>query len=214
MSKPHWSSSHLSAYIRPRVSERSTDYAPHHKQIFTLSLHSVTDQNPQGHKKPQEPSWNPSTIQSNFAPNSHKFFEFIIKFNSQRQTEATLQANSMEFHTVLRDSEWIFIIEPEHLQFEHEHATGSSALQVWSQHSNWKRRRGRSEGFHRFEPEEERESEIALPVKIQSQGSKETVQILEQDSGNTQIHLISLRIITSPELCESITNSSCSDPKL
>ena len=92
----------------------------------------------------------------------------------------------MEFHTVLRDSEWIFIIEPEHLQFEHEHATGSGALQVWSQRPNWKRRRRRSEGFHRFEPEEERESEIALPVKIQSQGSKETVQILKQDSGNTQ----------------------------
>jgi len=104
----------------------------------------------------------------------------------------------MEFQTVLRDSEWIFIIEPLYLQFEHEHATGGSALQAWSQDPNQRRRRRKGEEFKGSEPVKKKKEESRFISGFQSQNQQQNQdrrilkvqnRISEQNQGKNQKNL-------------------------
>jgi len=109
-----------------------------------------------------------------------------MKSNPQNQTEAKFaqKQHKLEQFSEILANHHHWIAEP---AIQREHATRIARYQ--RNHRLWIREEeGRSsKGFHRIRiKKEERESENALPVKIQNQGSKETVQILKQDSGNTK----------------------------
>jgi len=156
---------------------------------FSFSLISVTDQNQKFTKSFKNIHGTLAQFRAIPAPIHTKFIRIPQIHYRIQLTETNrnrIHTNSMESHAVLRDSDWIFIIEPKHLQFEHEHVAGGSALQVRSRGSYQRRRGRRREGLQQFESEEEEEGEITLPVKILSQRSQETVQSPNQNTGNTQ----------------------------
>ena len=179
VSESHWSRGHMAAYIRPctvQVRERSTESVPHHtNRINILSPFSYRSKstNSQNLKNLHETLAQSRTISASIRTKStqilriHHWIQFIETNRSKMHT------NLMEFQTVLRDSEWIFIIEPLHLQFEHEHATGGSALQVWSQDPNQrKRRRRRGKEVRKFWTSEEEERK--LPIHFRNPATKST----------------------------------------
>jgi len=150
MSRSHWSNGHMAAYKRPplyKSEERTIELEPHHtNRINTLSpcsYRSKSTKFTENLKNLHETLAQFRTISASIQNNSAQILRIHHWIQFTEMNRSKMQTSSMQFQMVLRDSEWIFIIEPLHLQFKHEHATRGSALQVRSQDSNQRRRRRR-----------------------------------------------------------------------
>jgi len=184
MSHFNWSSSHLSAYIRPRVSKEPIESEPHHQQNpFSLSwqLQIKIQKIHKNSRTLMNPSSNSTPIQTNSVPKL-QIHHWIQLTESNRSKFTQIQHKFEQFLEIrVNLHHWIAV-----LAIQREHATGGSTLRAWSQALDQRRRRRRrGKGFHRIRTRRrEKERKPVLPAKIRSQGSKKRPKTFQQNSGN------------------------------
>jgi len=180
VSLPHWSG-YTWQPIKGTQCQRSTHHEPHHhKQKNFLSLIQL------GSKQEihQEQFTNPKFPKSQFKQFQWSFCGFSEIQDWIIIIESSLRNSSTEFVTMSNKS--CAITDSRNWEEEGEEFEGSEPVK--------KKKRKNSKVFASSNQKRKGRSEIALPVKVRSQGSKKRLQTFKQDSGN---------VLTSPPFTEN-----------